>query len=381
MNSGPPRLASRLMIAQAAVVGLGTLTLVLTAVVVAPALFHGHLQRAGVDFAAQEHAEDAFASSFAISVAVATVVSLGSAGLVSWLLVRRVSRPVEDLAAAARLVAAGRYDIEVPDATFSGELHELSESFSDMSRRLAETERIRVRILADLAHELRTPLATIEGYVDGMEDGVLPTDSASWATIRHQVERLRRLSADLREAAAAEEHALGIRLEPLDLRDVVAASVAAALPRFTAKAVDLESDSDAQPCEIRGDAVRLQQVLANILDNALRHTSSPGRVTVSTSISADTATIVVADSGEGIPAEHLAAVFERFHRVDPSRRSSDGSGSGLGLTIARAIILDHDGTLEAASPGPGRGAVLTVRIPADRSARRPRPAGPSDLDP
>lgn len=362
---GRPRLASRLMVAHGAVVGLGTLTLVLTAIIVAPGLFHGHLQRAGVvSFAAQEHAEDAFASSFAISVAVATTVALISAGLVSWLLVRRVSRPVEDLAQAARSVAAGNYDVSVPDATFSSEFHELSESFTYMAHRLSESEGVRTRLLADLAHELRTPLATLEGYIDGMEDGVLPSDAVSWETMRDQVERLRRLSIDLRDAAAAEEHALGLTLEPLDARDVVAAAVAAASPRFHAKGVHLTLGQFHRPCWMLGDTVRLQQVLANLLNNSLRHTPPAGTVTVSASSAGATVTMAVADTGEGIPTDELSAVFERFHRVDPSRVTADGSGSGLGLTIARAIIVDHGGTLEACSGGARKGTTMTIVIPA-----------------
>lgn len=234
MTRQRPRLATRLMLAQAIVVGLGALTLVVTAIVVAPGLFHEHLTSAGVDSAdVQMHAEEAFASSFAISVTVATAVALLAAGVVAWFLVRRVSRPVEELAVAARSVAAGDYDVSVPDAEFSSELHELAGSFTYMANRLSESDNTRIRLLANLAHELRTPLATLEGFIDGMEDGMIPTDAKSWATMRDQVERLRRLSIDLRETAAAEEHALGIILEHIDARAVVAVAVAAAMPRYT----------------------------------------------------------------------------------------------------------------------------------------------------
>jgi two-component system sensor histidine kinase BaeS len=199
-----PRLATRLMVAQTIVVGIGAVTLVVTATLVAPGLFHEHLTHVGVDSPlVQAHAEEAFATSFAISVAVAALTALVAAGLASWFLVRRVSRPVEELAVAARSVAAGQFDVDVPDAEFSSELNQLSESFSDMARRLAATEQTRGRMLADLAHELRTPLATLEAYIDGMEDDVLPHDAASWTTMRDQVDRLRRLSGDLRESAAA----------------------------------------------------------------------------------------------------------------------------------------------------------------------------------
>jgi len=275
---------------------------------------------------------------------------------------------VEELAESAESVAAGRYDVSVPDATFSSELHQLSSSFTHMAQRLAETETTRTRLLADLAHELRTPLATLEAYIDGMEDDVLAHDAAAYATMRLQVDRLRRLASDLRESSAAEEHALGIVLDRIDSRDVARSAVAAASPRFIGKGVALELADPNEPCWILGDSVRLQQVLANLLDNALRHTASGGVVSVSVQADASIVVIRVSDTGEGIPPEQLTSVFERFHRVDPSRVSSDGGGSGLGLTIARAIVMDHGGTLEAVSDGDGTGSTLLVTIPTASAA-------------
>lgn len=365
MTRRQPRLATRLMVAQAIVIGVGAMTLVIAAALVAPALFHDHLLHAGVtDPDVQLHAEEAFASSFAISVAVAALTSFAAAFLVSFFLVRRVSRPVEELAQSAQQVAVGRYDVDVPDATFSRELQQLSGSFSYMAERLAELEATRIRLLADLAHELRTPLATLEGYIDGMEDAMLPVDASSWATMRTQVMRLRRLSGDLREVAAAEEHTLGLAMEVMDAREVGTSAVAGALPRFQAKGVALAELHPAEPCWISGDDVRLQQVLANLLDNALRHTPAGGTVQVVTSANGAWVAISVIDDGEGIPPEQLSSIFDRFHRVDRSRTSHDGSGSGLGLTIARAIVRDHGGDLTALSEGKGRGATFTIELPA-----------------
>ena len=359
-----PRLATRLMQAQVLVVGVGAVTLVIAAAIVAPRLFHDHLIHAGVsDPDVQLHAEEAFASSFGISVVVATVMALLAAGGVSWFMVRRVSRPVEELAQSAESVAAGRYDVSVPDASFSSELHQLSGSFTHMAHRLAETETTRTRLLADLAHELRTPLATLEAYIDGMEDGVVAHDAAAYDTMRLQVDRLRRLASDLRESSAAEEHALGIVLEPIDCREVARASVAAASLRYLAKGVSLDLDDAPEPCRILGDSVRLQQVLANLLDNALRHTPPGGRVRVSVMLRSPFLQVEVSDTGEGIPPDQLNAVFERFHRVDASRVSSDGGGSGLGLTIARAIVNDHGGTLEATSEGLSAGTTIRLSLP------------------
>jgi signal transduction histidine kinase len=360
------------MQAQVLVILVGGLSLVVAAVLVAPGLFHGHLIDAGVsDPEVQLHAEEAFASSFAISVALAAVAALIAAGGVSWFMVRRVSRPVEELADSAESVAAGDYAVDVPDATFSSELHQLSASFTNMAHQLAETEATRTRLLADLAHELRTPLATLEAYIDGLEDEVLPRDAAAWQTMRTQVDRLRRLAVDLRETAAAEEHALGLVIERVDAAAVAEAAVAAATPRYLAKDVELTADVTTRGIWVDADPVRVGQVMANLLDNALRHTPAGGRVVVRAVRDATSAVISVSDTGEGIPAGHLTSVFERFHRVDSSRVSTDGGGSGLGLTIARAIVTDHGGTLEARSAGTGRGATLVVTLPlAPRSGAR-----------
>lgn len=364
MRRPGPRLATRLMSAQALVIGIGAATMIAAAVLIGPALFHQHLAMTGEDSpAVVDHAEEAFTSAFALSLVFATLASLITAGVVSWFLVRRVATPVEELADAAESVAAGRYDVTVPDAQFSSELQRLSQSFGYMTIRLAETETTRTRLLSDLAHELRTPLATLEAYIDGLEDEVLPTDAASWSTMRDQVARLRRLAGDLRETAAAEEHALGIVLVHTDLGSVTAAAVAAAGPRYDAKGVALTRRVLDAPIWIQGDVVRLQQVFSNLLDNALRHTPPAGSVTLALEVQDALAVVSVTDTGEGIPEHHLSSVFERFHRVDPSRASSDGSGSGLGLTIARAIVAEHGGTLRAESQGAGTGASFVVRIP------------------
>ena len=377
MTATRPRLATRLMVAQAIVVGIGAVTLVVTAMLVAPSLFHDHLTHVGVSTPdVQMHAEEAFASSFGISVAVATVVSLLAAGLVSWFLVRRVSQPVEELALAAQGVAAGNFGVDVPDAAFSRELHELSESFTFMAQRLSQSESTRTRLMADLAHELRTPLATLEAYIDGMEDDVVSQDAVNYDTMRLQIDRLRRLANDLREVAAADEHALGLVLSQIDAREMAATAVAAADPRYQSKGVGLALANSLTPCWIMADSDRLQQVLANLLDNALRHTPSQGQVSVQVESVSDLVQITVRDNGDGIPEDQLASIFERFHRADPSRVSVDGSGSGLGLTIARAIVAAHGGTLEADSAGVGAGATIRVELPLDaraRGLRQPRP--------
>jgi signal transduction histidine kinase len=182
--------------------------------------------------------------------------------------------------------------------------------------------------------------------------------------MRDQVTRLRRLAVDVREASAAEEHALSLHPDPVDPGDLARSAVEFARPSYQAKGVELSLTSTAPDLLIEADAARLQQVLGNLLANALRHTPPGGRVTVSVGATrARTVRIEVADTGEGIPVDQLEAIFTRFHRADQSRTSHDGSGAGLGLTIARAIIAGHGGTLSAASGGPGTGSTFTVTLP------------------
>jgi two-component system sensor histidine kinase BaeS len=362
-------LAARLMTAQVLVIGVGSLTLALAASLVAPGLFRRHLDRSGVDSASvRQHAEQAFASSFALSLTVAAGAALLTGGVASWILVRRVAEPVEQLALAADAVAAGRYDVTVPAMPFSSELQRLAHAFSRMANRLVDTDAARSRLLSDLSHELRTPLAILLAYIDGLEDGVIPPDTPSWETMRAQVTRLSRLSTDVREAASAQENAFDLRPVPTNPAALARAAVAAATPRYMSKGVTLGYRSVTEAPDIQADPDRLSQVLSNLLDNALRHTPEGGNVTVAVETRPGEVLLQVADDGSGIPADQLEAIFERFHRVDTGRLGAAGAGSGLGLTIARAIVHAHGGNLAATSTG--RGAVFTITLPrpADQNA-------------
>nr|WP_246246452.1 HAMP domain-containing sensor histidine kinase [Isoptericola sediminis] len=298
-------------------------------------------------------------------------MALAAAGLVSWVLVRRLVRPIEQLAVSADTIATGRGEAPVPVAAFSSEMRQLSDSFEHMARRLADVDSGRARLLADLAHELRTPLATLQAYLQGMQDGVVPLTDESWETAQQQVDRLRRLSSDVREVAAAQEHALDLRREPLDMVGSAASAVALAEPRATAAGITVKLvPPPVATAEVLADRDRIGQVLGNLLDNAVRHTPPGGRVDVGVARGDDQVTVTVTDTGPGVPADQREAIFDRFHRGDPSR-TADGSGSGLGLTIARAIVVELGGRLEASGPqGPADGARFVVRLPA----HDPRPA-------
>ena len=363
---GSPRLATRLLAMMLLVVAVGAATFIGTALLVAPRLFADHLTQAGDDSPAlRTHASEAFETAFTASVTVAVVLAAAAAVGVAWMFSRRVGKTISGLATAARHVADGDYGAPIPRSSFGRELDDLSRSFAQMARTLADTDVARAHLLADLAHELRTPLATLQAYIDGLEDGVVEPTGQAFDTMRGQIGRIERLGADLRDAAAVQEDALAMAPETCDLADIVAKAVAAARPAFESAGIELTIiRSESAP--VRGDRGRLSQVIANLLANAARHTPSGGRVEISTSVTDGSAVLDVTDTGEGIPADELEAIFERFHRVDTAR-SHNGGGSGLGLTISRAIASAHGGTLVAASEGPGQGSCFRLTIPLSRA--------------
>lgn len=363
-------LAGRLFAAQTLVVLAGSVTLGLVAAAVGPAIFHDHLRQiAGhVDPDAVRHVEEAYASASAVSLTVALVAALAAALAVSAYVARRVAHPVGQLAAAAADIADGHYDTRVAAPALGKDFDTVVAAFNAMAGRLAEVEATRRRLLADLGHELRTPVATIEAYVDAAEDGVLVPDEDTWAVLRAQTGRLRRLAEDIAAVSRAEEHQLHLRPCRIAVADLVGVAVAAATPRYTDKGVTLATAVAPDLPELDADVERIGQVLGNLLDNALRHTPAGGTVTVTADRDGSGVRITVADTGEGIAAEHLPHVFERFYRADAARDRSRG-GSGIGLAIVRAIVTEHGGRVTAHSGGPGTGTAFAVILPA-ADARR-----------
>jgi signal transduction histidine kinase len=358
-------LAGRLFAAQALVVFVGAVTLGLVAVAVGPAIFRDHLRQVfgQVDPATARHVEEAFASANAISLGLALLAALVAALGVSAYVAQRVARPVGQLAEAASDVAEGRYEARVSVTGMGAEFDTVAEAFNAMAARLADVETTRHRLLADLGHELRTPVATIEAYVEAAEDGVAVADEDTWLVLRAQTDRLRRLAEDLAAVSRAEEHRLDLHRRRVVAAELVRSALAAARPRYTTKGVTLDERITPDAGEVDADAERMGQVLGNLLDNALRHTPAGGRVTVAVDRDGPTVRFTVTDTGEGIDPEHLPHLFERFYRADRAR-DRDHGGSGIGLAIARAIVTGHGGRVAAGSAGRGAGATFTVELPA-----------------
>lgn len=365
-------LAGRLFAAQILVVLAGGVTLGLVATVVGPAIFGRHLRQISgqVDAATTRHVQEAYAAASAISLGVALLAALAAALAVSAYLARRVAQPVSQLALAAADVADGHYATRVVTPGLGREFDTVATAFNTMAARLADVEATRRRLLTDLGHELRTPLATIEAYVDAAEDGVTVAGEDTWTVLRTQTARLRRLAEDVAAVSHAEEHQLDLHRRRMRVSDLVDAAVAAARPRYGSKGVMLHARAGARLPDIDADGQRMGQVLGNLLDNALRHTSAGGTVTVAADPDPAGVRISVTDTGEGIAAEHLPHLFERFYRAD-SARDRDHGGSGIGLAIVRAIVTDHGGRVTASSAGPGAGATFAIILPVEsyRSAR------------
>lgn len=358
-----PRFATRLLVAQALVLVAGALTIWLVASAVGPSIFHDHLERAGVAYSEEEtqHVEEAFASALLVSISVALVAAVAAALAVSWYFSRRIQRSIGHVAEASSQIAAGRYDTHIDDPGLGAEFATLAGTYNMLADRLEAIEATRRQMLADLAHELRTPVATIDAHLEAIEDGVRDLDSDTVTVLRSSTQRLRRLAEDIGAVSHAEEGNLRLDPRPVDAATLVVTAADAARDRYDREGVRL--DVDPQPSgRVNVDPDRIGQVLANLIDNALRHTPEGGRVTVSCRRVGHWVEYAVADTGAGIAADHLPHLFDRFYRVDSARDRTHG-GSGIGLAIAKALIEAHGGGISVASAGPGQGSTFSVRLP------------------
>jgi len=356
------RLVRRLFVGQLLVILVGAGTLGAVAFLVAPPIFHDHIRRAvgPVSDVVAHHLDQALSETLLLSLTIGILLAAAAATGVSWLLATRIARPVEELSRTADALAAGRLGERAPHPAAEDELADLTDAFNGMADALERTDATRRRLLADLAHELRTPLATIEAYHEGLADGVVEADGDTLATLQDATGRLQRLVEDVSLVSRAEEGQLSYDLGQLDLAELVRGAVDAIAP--TARdGCTVEVQLPQAPVMINGDRDRLAQVLANLLTNALQHTPDDGTVTVSLTATDGDAVLAITDTGAGIAPEHLEHIFERFFRADPARRHV--AGSGIGLTISRAIVHGHGGEITAHSDGTGTGSTFTVRLP------------------
>lgn len=303
--------------------------------------------------AAERHVRDALARTAILGMLIAGAVALVVALYVSV----RVTRPVTALTTAAGDLAAGRRDARV-DTDGPGELRTLAEAFNGMADHLDREDRLRRNLVADVAHELRTPLAILQGSTEALLDGIDQPTAEVLGSLNDEVTRLRRLVGDLETLAAAEAAGLRPRADRVDLADV--ATSAADLLRPLADDRTTTLTVDAEAAAVIGDADRLHQIAVNLIANAVKFTPAGGAITISTRSSGATTSLEVLDNGPGIPEQDLPHVFERFWR---GANGNKASGSGIGLAVVSELVAAHHGTVTGENV-PGGGTRFTVAFPA-----------------
>jgi len=242
---------------------------------------------------------------------------------------------------------------------------ELARTFNSMVEELSRTEELRRNLVADVAHELRTPVTNLRGYIEGISDGVIPPNAATLASMQGEVMLQTRLIEDLQDLALAESGQMQLKIQPCDLEELARSAANAVQPQAQAKGTKVAVETS-EALAVNADPERISQVLRNLLVNAVNYTPSGSQVTVRTLQRNGHAEVHVADNGPGIPPEDLPHIFDRFYRVDKSRSRSTG-GTGLGLTIARSLVEAHGGSIEARSKK-GKGAEFVVTLPRSRAA-------------
>jgi signal transduction histidine kinase len=275
---------------------------------------------------------------------------------------RSLTAPLRELEKAAQAIEAQDLSYRVP-VEGSSELVAVSTAFNNMAAQLEESETLRRNLLADVAHELRNPLHVLQGNLQAILDGVYPLTPEEVARLSDQTRLLIRLVDDLHLLAQAEAHQLLLRREPADIADLVKESAAAFRSLAAARQIQLRVELlGVMPEVVMVDVARMRQALQNLLANALRHTPDGGQITVAVERLGALIQIRVQDTGSGIKAENLPLVFDRFYRIDAAR-SRDSGSIGLGLSIVRAIVEAHDGSVSASSAGPNQGSTFTISLP------------------
>jgi two-component system sensor histidine kinase BaeS len=293
------------------------------------------------------------------SILLAILITGLIATLVAVLFARRLSRPITAMSQSAKEMTAGNLEVRVHDLPHD-ELGELGESLNRLAERLRQVEGLRQKMTADVAHDLRTPLTTIRGHLEGMIDTVIPSSRENFESLLEEVNRLTVLVEDLQEIALADRAAYRFQLEPIDLNAFLAEMVRKKLPLFKKKGVVLEYHP-AGPVIVTADRNALAKVFDNLLANAYKFTPSKKKVEVRLEHSGDWAEAIVADQGIGIAPEDLPFIFERFYRTDRSRNRESG-GFGLGLTIVKELVEALEGTVRAESEI-DKGSTFRVKLP------------------
>ena len=310
----------------------------------------------------------AYQRALSSSLAWAAGASVLAAAGVGLLVTRWLVTPLRAMTRASARIAGGTYQDRL-DADAPGEVGDLAAAFNTMAATLERSEAQRVRLLADVSHEFRTPLSNLKGYVEGLEEGVFELDPETLAACGRQLARLERLVDDLALLSRIETGQLDLHPERIVVPTLLEDAAASFGARFSQKGVALELDTSAAGTDVHADPVRLTQVVTNLLSNALRHTPTGGRVTVRARRDGTREVLVeVRDDGDGIPPDQLPHIFERFYRGDASRRHDGESGSGIGLTLVKQLVERQGGRVGAESRV-GAGTRIWFTLPRSEAGR------------
>lgn len=362
------RLGRKIFVSHLIIVGVGVVVLLITARLQAPYALRQHIQQMEHLIGESEYLRENLINTFQVAlnevILIAALSALLAAVIVSSFVAWRIVSPIRSMIKTVVQIADGDYR-QRAHFVWDDELGELARNFNRMAAALHSTETRRIELIGTVAHELRTPLASMRSLMEGVIDGVLPGDFSTYSAVQTELSRLQRLVGDLENLSQAEAGQIKLDIQEFDLNDLLEHLILKLKPQFTEKQIVLEAHLSQTELKVHADWERLQQVLINLLGNALQYTPSGGTVRIYAEGRDEEAICSVEDSGLGLTESDIDHIFERFYRVDKSR-SRVGGGSGIGLTIAYHIVKAHGGSLKAESPGPNRGSRFSFILPKRR---------------
>ncbi len=363
-------LGAKILLSYLIVITVGVIVLVIASQFILPSAFNRHMQNMmgngmmmgqGQGFGGINLYRD-FRAGFNEALLYAAIAASVVAVVVGIFFSRSVVAPLREMMNASQRIADGQYSerVHVQD---DDELGQLATRFNQMAEKLEQVELMRRRLIGDVSHELRTPLTAIKGSMEGLMDGVLPATDETYQQIHAEADRLNRLVDDLQELSRVEARAYQLELRPVDISSVIKTISKRLTPQLESKRLTLTLNLPADLQPVRADEDRLVQVLTNLVGNAIHYTPEGGEITVSAEATGSELRVAVRDTGIGIPAEHLAHIFDRFYRVDKSRSRRAGGGSGIGLTIAKHFVEAQGGRIWVESEGESKGSVFMFTMP------------------
>lgn len=364
------RLGAKIFFSYLVVIILGVLVLFIASQFILPTAFDRHMMDMGtmMNGGMMGGSNDMpqlyidFRTSFNEALTYAALTAMLAALALSFLFSRSVVAPVLAMSHATQRIADGRYGERVLVAG-KDELSQLAIRFNQMAEKLDQVESMRRQLIGDVSHELRTPLTAIKGSMEGLMDGILPATDETFQQIHAEADRLNRLVDDLQELSRVEARAYQLEFRSLDASSLIQTVTKRLSPQAESKRISLDFELTPDLPPVLADEDRVIQILTNLTGNALQYMPDGGHVTISAKQTNDNVQFSVHDTGVGIPPEHLSHIFDRFYRVDKSRSRQAGGGSGIGLTIARALVEAHGGRIWVESAGEGRGSVFSFTLP------------------